>query len=158
MPEDRDIQGLVAQALKHLGFPTQHFDIRASWMHASPMDLAISVTWPIKFVRSGTPTGVIQIGSPKRTWNPESKTLITFARLMDGTELRKEIEAWMATCGAMVRAECRRMGASWPREFPQQLKVRPADESRLRSMGYVLQEGEVITRGKVKAKRRRKVA
>lgn len=157
MPEDPDIQRLVARALKSLGFPEQKFDIAASYLRVSPMDLAIQVRWPLKYRRSGKPTGVIQLGTPKREWNPETKTIIAFARIMDGERLRQEIEEWMRTCAAMVRAECKVRGATWPNEWPVQLKITGRDQRALASMGYVVQTGELITRGKAK-KRRRKVA
>lgn len=158
MPEDPDIQRLVAQSLQRLGFPAQRFHIAASFLRVSPMDLALMVRWPLKFRRSGKPTGVIQIGTPKREWNPETKTIIVFARLMDGDRLAKEINEWMVTCAALVRAECKARGATWPNEWPHQLKITGRDETRLRSMGYVVQTGELITRGKAKKRKKEKVA
>lgn len=144
------LQALVAEELRFLGLPDQKFDIQASFLTFSPLDLAIRLVWPLSIQFQGKPTGVIQIGSAKRKFNPESRVVITFARIMEPARLRKEIHEWCRVQTAMVKEAVEKREGEWPRTWPR-LQVRGArtvDEMPTRP-------GNIVRHGKLKGARHR---
>lgn len=142
------LQGLVAQGLRDLGLPDQRFDIQASYLTFSSLDLGIRLVWPATIQFQGKPTGVIQLGSPKRSWNPETRCVITFARVMEPARLKKEIGEWCRTMAAMAREAYEKRGGEWPRGWPR-LQVRGAGTVN----AMPTRPGTISQQGKVRAKR-----
>lgn len=135
--ERSELQVLVARALKDLGLPEQRFDIQASFLTFSPLDLAIRLVWPISMEFQGRPTGVIQIGTRARRWNPETRVIIVNARLMSGRRLQREIREWCRSMTAQAREAVERRQGKWPNGWPrlQQRGAVTVDAMPTRSTG-----------------------
>lgn len=117
--EEHALQGLVARELRSLGLPDQSFEVQASFLTSDPMDLGIRLVWPVSIQFQGQPSGVIQIGTPLRSWRPESHCRIVFARIMTPLRLRGEVHQWVKVSAAMVREEVQKKGGVWPRQWPR---------------------------------------